>query len=406
MSFDINDIIDKIKYDPNSVKKNYDGKTDIYYAKVSYRYAYVKRILCVLLVLSIAALILSGSLSYNKLYYLAKDIRLAGEYVSSVHDTISYNVGSSQSFALYRGGLAVASRERLELFSASGKELLSSDHSCGNPVLVPSSRYILLYDAGGSRFSLYNSFSKLRDGELEQTVYGADLADNGTFALMTSSEDHLSTVSVYGIDGKKYDYNYSSARAVAVSLSKNGKRLAVALADTSGATLGCEIRVYSIGKSEYESEKLSFSGIPYAIKIFDNGNICAVGARGVNIFSEKMRRIGEYLSDREIYLYSFGEDNIVLAHLSEDASCTELTVINRYGKAEKSIESSQRVLDIKISEGYLFLKKLGSLERVGLLFGDSVQKELIASNLSIIACDKDTLLVCTESYAKFLTFEK
>ena len=115
MNFDINKIIEKFKYNPNSVKKNYDGKTDIYLAKVSYRYAYFKRILCILLVVVIAAFLLSGSLSYEKLFYLAKDIKLSSDYVNSVHDTITYNVGNSQDFAVYRGGLAVASREKLSI---------------------------------------------------------------------------------------------------------------------------------------------------------------------------------------------------------------------------------------------------------------------------------------------------
>ena len=60
MQFDINNLIEKFRYNPNSVKKNYDGKTDIYLAKVSYRYAYFRRILCVLLILVIIAFILSG----------------------------------------------------------------------------------------------------------------------------------------------------------------------------------------------------------------------------------------------------------------------------------------------------------------------------------------------------------
>ena len=36
MLFDLNKILEKFKYDPNSVKKDYDGKTDVYFAKVSY----------------------------------------------------------------------------------------------------------------------------------------------------------------------------------------------------------------------------------------------------------------------------------------------------------------------------------------------------------------------------------
>ena len=140
MNFDFEKFIGKFKYDPNSVKKNYDGKTDIYLAKVSYRYAYVKRILAVLIVILVIAFVLSGNISYSRFYYLTKDIKLAADYVNSVHDTITYNVGSSQSFVDYRSGIAVASREKLSIFSSGGREIFSSNHSFGNPTLEPSSK--------------------------------------------------------------------------------------------------------------------------------------------------------------------------------------------------------------------------------------------------------------------------
>jgi hypothetical protein len=161
MKFNIKNLIEKFKYNPNSVKNNYDGKTDIYLAKASYRYAYFKRILCVLLVMVVAVLLFSGNLSYNKIFYLTKDIKLANDYVNSVHDTITYNVGNSQSFATYREGLAVASRERLSIFSAGGRELFSANLNYGNPILASSDKYLLLYDVGGKQFSLYNSFSQI-----------------------------------------------------------------------------------------------------------------------------------------------------------------------------------------------------------------------------------------------------
>lgn len=406
MAFDLNNIISKIKYDPNSVKKDCEAKTDVYYAKVSYRYAYLKRILCVLLVLTLASLVLSGSLSYNKLYYLTKDLKLADEYVKSVHDTITYNAGNSQSFALYRGGLAVASREKLELFSASGKELFSLNHSYGNPVLTPSGRYILLCDIGGKQFSLYNSFSKLRDDSLEYPIYGADIADNGTFALITSSADYRSCVKVYGINGKNCDYNYSSGRVSALALSADGKRMAVVLTDTAGDSLSGEIRVYKVGNDSYYSAELTFSGVPYSLEIFDNGNICAVGAGGVNVFSDKLKLLGEYSAQREIYLHSFGDDNIVVAHLSDNSSHTQVVLINKYGKIEKKISSPERVLDMQVSYGYIFLQKLGLFERVNIAFGTSDKIELVATDFKILACDSDTLLACNSSYAKFLTFGK
>ena len=72
MKFNIEELIEKFKYDPNSVKKNYDGRTDIYLAKASYRYDYFKRILFVVLILIVIAFVLSGNISYfNRVFYKA-----------------------------------------------------------------------------------------------------------------------------------------------------------------------------------------------------------------------------------------------------------------------------------------------------------------------------------------------
>jgi hypothetical protein len=201
VKFDFDNLIKKLKYDPNSVKKDYDGKTDVYLAKASYRYAYFRRILCILLIAITVLFVFSGNLSYDKLYYLTKDIKLASDYVSSVHDTITYNVGNSQSFALYKEGLAVASREGFSIFSAGGREIFSANHSYGNPALASSDKYVLLYDIGGKSYALYNSFTALDSRTLDYPIYGASIAQNGTFALLTRSDRYDSVVSVYKSNG-------------------------------------------------------------------------------------------------------------------------------------------------------------------------------------------------------------
>ena len=405
MGFDFNKILEKFRYDPNSVKKGYDGRTDIYLAKVSYRYAYIVRVLTVLVVLTAIALLLSGNLSYNKFYYLAKDIALAEDYVSSVHDTITYNVGNSQSFIEFRSGIAVASRERLSIFSAGGRELFSSNHSYGNPNLKACSQYVLLYDVGGKQFSLYNSFSKVSEETSDHPIYDACIANDGSFAIITRSEKYDSVVRVYQKNGTKYDYNFAEGRVSSATLSKNGRQLAVAIINSDGEEISTEIRLYRIGSSDYTSSKLSFSGISYDVKIFDNGNIAVIAARGVNVFNSSLNLIGEYLTNKEIYTYSFGEDNVVASHLSDDKSKTEVLIFNNWGRVERSIEFNDRVLDVATEGGYLFTQAVSGFTRTNLTLGTRENISLVATDFKMIASDRDTLIVCNNSYAKFLYFK-
>ena len=405
MNFDINKILEKFKYDPNSVKKDYDGRTDIYLAKASYRYAYFKRILCVILVLVIVFFLLSGSLSYNKIFYLTKDIRLAADYVNSVHDTITYNAGNSQVFASYRGGLAVASRERLSIFSAGGRELFSSNHNYGNPALAISDKYVLLYDIGGRQFSLYNSFSKVKEEKLDYTIYGASMAENGDFAIITKSEKYDSVVKVYKQNGKIFTYSFSSGRVSSVAISDNGKQLAILLSSSGGSEINTEIRLYNVGKDDFKSESISFRGVPYSLEFLD-GNIFVVGSYGVNVFNSSLNCTGEYFSESEIYLYSFGEDNIAVADLSKDAGKTRVVLLNKRCRAEKEYHFDDRLIDISLFGRFLYLQELSGVERVNLRNGKSHFAEHIASGYSMIPIDNDTVVICNEYYAKFLEFNK
>lgn len=402
MKFDTNEMLEKFKYDPNSVKKNYDGKTDVYLAKASYRYGYFKRILCVLLIIVTVFFLFSGNLSYKKLFYLTKDIRLANDYVNSVHDTITYNAGNSQVFVSYRGGLAVASRERLSVFSAGGRELLTSNHSYGNPMLKVSKKQVLLYDVGGKQFSLYNSFSKVSEEKLDYTIYGAAMAQNGDFAIITKSEKFDSVVRVYKQNGKTYNYGFSEGRVCGVALSDKGKQMAVLLTYSSGSEMKTEIRLYNVGKENYKSEKISYSGIPYSVEILDSGSICVVGSRGVNMFNSNLNLTGEYLCNSEIYLYSFGEDNVVIAAPADELGKTQVLLVNKRGKIEKEYQIEERIIDIAFYENSLYLQKLDGFERLDLKKGKSFSFDISASDFKMIPIDRDTLVICNEYFAKFI----
>ena len=402
MKFDINKFIEKLKYNPNSVKKNYDGKTDIYLAKASYRYDYFKRILCLILVVVIAFFLLSGNLSYEKFFYLAKDIKLANDYVNSVHDTITYNSGNSQVFASYRGGIVVASRESISIFSAGGRELLSSNHSYGNPQLEISNKQVLLYDVGGTQFSLYNSFKKTQEEKLNYTIYGATMAPNGDFAIITKSDKYNSVVMVYKQNGTVYSYGFSSGRVCSVSLSDNGKQLAVLLTNSNGSEMKTELRLYNVGKDDYKSANISFSGVSFAVDILDGGNIFVVGARGVNVFNSNLNLTGEFLTDNEIYLYSFGEDNIAVAYVSDKGGKTEVLLLNRKCKSENKYQLEEGLIDVCLYKDSLFLQELSGFRRVDTKNGKSYSVEMIASGFEMIAIDKDTLVICNEYYAKFI----
>lgn len=405
MRFDFHEISEKIMYNPNSVKNKITAKTDVYLAKVSYRYKYFKRLLSLLLVFLLISFVLGGNLSYEKYFFLAKDIKLASEFVTSTHDTVTYNVGDSQSFALYGGGIAVASRERISILSAGGREIYSQSHEYSNPSLISSDRFLLLYDVGGRKLSVFNSFSELEKQTFEFPLIGASISDKGDFAVITKNDKYDSVVSVFTKSGAKYDYYFATGRAVGVSLSENGTKMAVALAYAENSEMNGEVRVYKVGSKEYNSADLTFCGIPYSLKIYDNGNICALGSRGVNTFSADMKMLGEYLPDREIFVHSFGEDGIALAHLSDNNAKTDVLLLDKSGRISYRNEFSNGVTGVATCEGYVFLQTLSGFERINVFFNQIDKIEMSASGFRMLCVDSETVVAFSDAYARFLSFK-
>ena len=54
------------------------------------------------------------------------------------YETLSYDASSNQSFALYRGGLAVVGRTNVSAFTATGRRTLNARDSYSSPFVTVS----------------------------------------------------------------------------------------------------------------------------------------------------------------------------------------------------------------------------------------------------------------------------
>ena len=407
MEFKNSDFKDIFKYDPSSAidKKDPQAEKSEYYARVSYRYGYAKKILSVLLLTVIVIFLFMGSITYDNFYYLVKDFGVAVDFVNSGYESITYGVGNSQSFAMYRGGLAVASREGISIYSAGGRELFSISHQYGNPILKTSAKYALLYDNGGKQYSLYNSFSKVSEETLDYSIRDAEIADTGEYAIVTTDEGYTSVLRVYDKNGKRYDYNFSSSYISSLAMSKDGTKVAVALLNADSEKYRSEIRVYRVGSSSYQSSDIGFSKTPYKIGFFDNGNICAVGSEGINVFNKNLDLEGEYYTESEVYAYSLSENHITIAFFDKKNSKSQIIMFDKKGNVSYNDIIAEKILDIEVHNEYLFLQNPNGFVRINTAkANDRSEIKVVSSDFKMLLCGSDTILICNSSYARFIKF--
>ena len=171
------------------LKIEYASPRNEYYGKVAERYGTLQMVLLVVLTLFIlvALMINSSWISYENFYYFFTDL---GNYITTADSDIEnviYDTGSFYDFNIFEGKLAVAGSGGVALYTASGRTAFESKDAIASPKIEAAERYMMVYDAGGKEYRIYNLFTEVYSAETQYSVYGAAVADDGTYAIITGN---------------------------------------------------------------------------------------------------------------------------------------------------------------------------------------------------------------------------
>jgi WD40 repeat protein len=264
--------MDEIKWDPDGMFRE-----NPYYLKIAKKYMIVKYV-TIVLALAFAVTMMtafSEDITSENFQYLIKDLDLSGLSSGDDFDTLLYNGGAESSFGIYRGELVIVSPGTVSLYKSSAALSLSKSNIYYAPVLHTSDKYFLVYDQGETSrsYSIFNSFAELKTETLPYPITGADLADNGTYAIVTRDETYRGIVRVYDgnfrnlFDVKKDKYILS------VDLSDDGKTLAIASVYDKGGNFVTELTTVRVDDKETDITVTEEGLMPLKVQFMDGGTI-------------------------------------------------------------------------------------------------------------------------------------
>ena len=224
--------------------------------------------------------------TYENFYYLAKDIGAASDLLSGSGNVINYETSvRNQSFTLYRGGLAVAGDSGLQLFTATGRETLNASPDYVNPILLGSERYLMVYDIGEKRYSIYNSFVCVHHEEYDYPVYAGAISDSGYYTVVSESYDHAGVVSLYNDHFELVNRYNRTEMVTCTAINRTGNRVAFA---TTGMRNGEYVStlVIAVPGEDQTSAEMTFNGFfPYSIEFIDQHRLLLIGDTAAYIVS-------------------------------------------------------------------------------------------------------------------------
>ncbi len=388
---------------------HYTGKSSCEESKLAYGFGIAKiiSISFLVFVLIITILFGSGVVSFEKVYYMAKDISYIKSFSEGSPEVLSYSKPvQNQVFKDFKNGLLVASDSEIKLFTSTDRVTLTEGSEFVNPRVVTSNGYALIYDQGRNYFSVYNSFVKLYSERTDYPIANADMSDNGSFLIVTSSKSYNSVVKIYDSQFKLVAEYNKNDRVISASLSSDGRYAAVASLTAQDGRSIVVLNILDCKKNEVLTERRTSSSMPYLCDFLTDGRIVLVLDNGHMIFDRKGEIIREHSYDAPVEKIdiSGGKLAILFSGLGSSDKKTA-AVFDSDGNRVFSKNISGSVKDMKLSGGYIFL--LGNMKatRISTSVGTEMFCDISAERSRLVVFDDGRVLACSQNFASYISFD-
>ncbi len=380
-----------------------------YYEGISARLGIFQVILYLTLLAFVVLSVVRNStlITYRNFYYFFKDLDASAEGVDVLHnDSVTYPTARQQSFTLYRGGLAVAGNSSVTVFTATGRQTVSQTVSYQNPIAEGRGKYLLVYEMGGTQYSLYNSYTQVTSEKSDYPINGAAVSDSGMYALLSSSEEHTSLVSLYSSNFSLLgNYRYTGY-VTDLSFNADGSLLAIVTAHASGAGFQTSVELYTPGKDTQRAK----TELPDSLMLscgFTQAGILALLSTEEAIFLDSSGKIVESYSFDGFTPVSveMGRDGPVLAlQDSEISEKNRIIVFDKNGKMMYNNDVLIKTDELRRNGDAVYIKTLDGIQRLEISTGELSAIECHTEQRRILAVGENEVLLCTPQKAEYIRF--
>ena len=278
----------------------------------------------------------------------------AGEETQSASGTVeeafSFDAHSSNRYAAFDGGLAVASASGLSVYASDGAERCIVQTSMTTPTVQTCQDTVLAYDAGGySLITVGKKGKELLNLTAAKPILDADLSPDGFVCDSTSESGYKSVLYVYNTNGTMiYRWLSSSQYLPVCTVSKGGSYLAAIALGQSNGIFESRLVVFRTDSEEIYSTVPLGNELYYDLEFLEDGTLCAVGESSVmwlrmdGTLLGKYDYNGTYLKD-----FSFGGNGFLTLCLNMYKAgnrCTVVTV-DTAGTELGSVFYTEEILD-------------------------------------------------------------
>lgn len=376
-----------------------------YYNEISFRYHSVQIVCIMLLAVFFAVTLMTDAraLSADNLIYFAKDLATTvADKEKEAKDTFVYAADESNVHTLYRDGLVVLGKQKLTVFTATGREAYFELLSYQNPRLAASGRYLVAYDMGAESVRVYNSFTCVKEIVPDHPVRAVAVCNKGYYCVVTDSTDYASEVVLYNDRHRMINRYRLEEYTVCADLKADASELMLVSVSAVQGRMVTHVALTTPGESKWGQSFDIQDAYPVACRYTEDGNICLLSTDALYFFNAQGDEISRHnVKASEVVSFQLTEAGCVLI-CRDDASdrVTRVLAFDKWGNLEYNVSVSGVARDVCYVSGSLAILLQDQL----ILYRDvtentPVSLALKGSYYDILACENLEFVLCGDAKA-------
>ncbi len=352
----------------------------------------------------ISAVVHVHDFSYENFEYIMRNFALRlEENKESALNSVHYNPDTNMSFSKYGKGLAICGSSQLSIFSATGRITCSENVDFANPVMTASDNYIAVFDSGKNNYSVYNSFSKVHSSGFENPIRKVSIANNGSHAIVTSSDSYTSVVEIFDDNFKRVSSVNIVGYVTAIDITDTVFLITSVSVDSNNEYVS-SILCCPIGADKASVDINEEDAFPLECHIYENGFAVFFDNR-MNFYNVNGQLNGQFVYNEKPMAWACDSSGALLAFKSHGFDTKyNLCRIDNNGSVMYSQELSSALYDLKLYEGASFIltdSELRFIDQSGQAesYSCEVNKDAV-----LIPYGETSVYLCTDMFSRIITF--
>lgn len=375
-----------------------------YYGGVERRYRAAGIVIVVVLVIFVLASLVFGfgEFTYQNIYYFFKDLDTVLSADRYPADAIDFGSGEGRSYAAFKGGIAVADRYSVSVYSSGGRRTAEFNVGYYSPQLRTSDKYLLIYESGGSSFSVCNSFIRLYSETLDSEIYAAEINAAGEVLVHTHDSRYRAVLYLYDSGFSRAAAYYVGDYVTATALSADGKYILAATVDAINGGYVSALRLYCRGETEPRTILTTDGDMIMKCGAFSDG-FYALTDRGVYVLDAngKVRSHTALADGRGFVLCEASER--CLAAVSRDGTGYQLVYVPSQGEGMSvRLDATPQALGVSGRQAYVLFD--GAVARYDFDSGRVEFAECTPGEVGMVITSARRVLICYATRAVYTEF--